>query len=69
MRPLFSPLSAAARAQPIDEPSDHEHGHQERDDHADAAEHIGDNNNVPSSMAMLFVSRAGGLLGSPAPDA
>jgi 5-methylcytosine-specific restriction enzyme subunit McrC len=32
----------AARA--ADEPSDHEHGQQERDDQADAGEHIGENN-------------------------
>jgi hypothetical protein len=32
-------LSAAALAQPIDEPSDHERGQQERDDQADAGEH------------------------------
>ena len=43
-RLLFSALSAAALAQPTDEPSDHEHGQQERDDYADASEHIGENN-------------------------
>ena len=43
-RLLFSVLSAAALAQPTDEPSDHERGQQERDDHADAGEHIGENN-------------------------
>src|SRR2546429_9784877 len=42
---LFSPLSAAARTQAIDEPSDHEHGQQKRDDDADADEHIRDNKN------------------------
>ena len=41
---LFSALSAAALAQPTDEPFDHEHGQQERDDYADASEHIGENN-------------------------
>jgi hypothetical protein len=40
---LFSALSAAALAQPIDEPSDHERGQQERDDHAYADKHIGEN--------------------------
>jgi hypothetical protein len=38
-RLLFSALSAAALAQPTDEPSDHEHGQQESDDHACADEH------------------------------
>jgi len=42
-RLLFSALSAAALAQPTDEPSDHERGQQERDDHAHADEHIGEN--------------------------
>jgi hypothetical protein len=37
---LFSALSAAALAQTTDEPSDHEHGQQESDDHACADEHI-----------------------------
>ncbi len=36
-------LLAAALAQPTDEPSDHERGQQERDDHAHADEHIGEN--------------------------
>src|SRR5262245_22362443 len=36
-------LFAAALAQPTNEPSDHERGQQERDDHAHADEHIGDN--------------------------
>jgi hypothetical protein len=36
------PVVRAARA--ADEPSDHEHGQQERDDQADAGEHIGENN-------------------------
>jgi hypothetical protein len=40
---LFSVLSAAALAQPPNEPSDHECGQQERDDHAHADEHIGEN--------------------------
>jgi hypothetical protein len=35
--------SSAALAQPTDEPSDHERGQQERDDHAHADEHIGEN--------------------------
>lgn len=39
----YSALSATALAQPVDEPSDHERGRQERDDHADAGEHIGEN--------------------------
>jgi hypothetical protein len=34
---------SAALAQPTDGPSDHEHGQQERDDHAHADEHIGEN--------------------------
>jgi len=34
----------AALAQPIDEPSDHKRGQQERDDHAHADKHIGENN-------------------------
>ena len=42
-RLLFSALSAAALAQPTDEPSDHERGQQERDDHAHADEHLGEN--------------------------
>jgi hypothetical protein len=36
-------LLAAALAQPTDEPSDHERGQQERDDHAHADEQIGEN--------------------------
>jgi hypothetical protein len=41
-RLLFSALSrAAAIAPPSDEPSDHEHGPQESNDHAYADEHIG----------------------------
>ena len=42
-RLLFSALFAAALAHPTDEPSDHERGQQERDDHAHADEHIGEN--------------------------
>src|SRR5262245_22828421 len=42
-RLLFSALFAGALAQPTDEPSDHERGQQERDDHARADEHIGEN--------------------------
>src|SRR5262249_61882588 len=45
VRLLFSALSAAALAQPSDEPSDHERGQQERDDHAHADEHIGEKDN------------------------
>jgi hypothetical protein len=41
-RLLFSALFAAALAQPTNEPSDHERGQQERDDHAYADEHIGE---------------------------
>src|SRR5262249_17839028 len=40
---LFSALFAAGLTQPNDDPSDHEHGQQERDDHAHADEHIGEN--------------------------
>src|SRR5262249_52418047 len=40
---LFSALFAAALAQPTNEPSDHKRGQQERDDHAHADEHIGQN--------------------------
>src|SRR5262249_19930521 len=40
---LFSALFAAALMQPNDDPFDHEHGQQERDDHAHADEHIGEN--------------------------
>jgi hypothetical protein len=36
-------LLAATLAQPTDEPSDHERGQQERDDHAHTDEHIGEN--------------------------
>ena len=43
LRLLLSALSAAALAQPSDEPSDHERGQQESDDHAHADEHIGEN--------------------------
>ena len=43
VRLLFSALFAAALAEPTDEPSDHECGQQERDDHAYADEHIGEN--------------------------
>jgi len=43
-RLLFSALSAAALAQPTKCPSDHERGQQERDDQADAGEHIDENN-------------------------
>jgi hypothetical protein len=39
----FSALFAAVLAQPTDAPSDHERGQQERDDHAYADEHIGEN--------------------------
>jgi hypothetical protein len=42
-RLLFSAPFAAVLAQPTDEPSDHQHGQQERDDHARADEHIGEN--------------------------
>jgi hypothetical protein len=42
-RLLFSALFAAALAQPTDEPSDRARGQQERDDHAHADEHIGEN--------------------------
>src|SRR5262249_38371003 len=38
-----SALFAAALAQPTDEPADHERGQQERDPHAHADEHIGEN--------------------------
>src|SRR5262249_48733626 len=38
-----SALFAAALARPTDEPSDHEHGQQKRDDHAHADEHIDEN--------------------------
>jgi len=40
---LFSALFAAALMQPNNDPSDHEHGQQERDDHDHADEHIGEN--------------------------
>jgi hypothetical protein len=40
---LFSALFATVLAQPTDEPSDHESGQQERDDHAHADKHIGEN--------------------------
>ena len=49
-RLLFSAQFAAVLAQPTDEPSDHERGQQERDDHAHADEHIGEND----SGAALF---------------
>jgi hypothetical protein len=42
----------ATLAQPNDEPSDHERGQQERDDHGHADEHIGRTIAVPSSMVM-----------------
>jgi hypothetical protein len=42
-RLLFSALFAAALAQPTNEPSDHERGQQERDDHAHADKNIGEN--------------------------
>src|SRR2546427_10742619 len=38
-----SPRCSTALAEPTDEPSDHERGQQERDDHAHADEHIGEN--------------------------
>jgi hypothetical protein len=41
-RLLFA-LFAAVLAQPTDEPSDHQRGQPERDDHARADEHIGEN--------------------------
>jgi hypothetical protein len=66
---LFSPLSAAARTQAIDEPSDHEHGQQKRDDDADADEHIRDNNNGAVLDGHAVRSRADCLLGSPSPCA
>jgi membrane protein implicated in regulation of membrane protease activity len=40
---LIGLATAAALAQPTDEPSDHERGQQERDDRAHANEHIGEN--------------------------
>jgi hypothetical protein len=43
VRLLFSAVFAAALAQQTNEPSDYEHGQQERDDHAYADEHIGQN--------------------------
>jgi len=42
-RLLFSALFAAALAQPTNERSDDERGQQERDNHAYANEHIGEN--------------------------
>src|SRR5262249_11957993 len=42
---LFSALFAAGLTQPNDDPSDHEHGEQKRDDHSHADEHIGENYN------------------------
>src|SRR5215475_10539258 len=42
-RLLFSALFTTALAEPTNEPSDHERGQQERDDHAHADEHIGEN--------------------------
>jgi hypothetical protein len=67
-RLLFSAPSAAL-APPSDEPSDHEHGPHESDDHAYADEQIGENDSVPPSMVMPLSVAAGGLLGSPPPDA
>jgi hypothetical protein len=55
--------------QPTDEPADHEHGDQESDDHARADEHIGENKSGAVFDGHAAVSRAGGVLGSPAPDA
>ena len=49
-RLLFSALSAAALAKTTDEPSDHEHGQQESDDHICADEHINEND----SGAILY---------------
>jgi hypothetical protein len=71
VRLLFSALFAAVLAQPTDEPSDHERGQQERDDHAHADEHIGEDDSGAvldghaarrrfASMP-LYVSRADGL--------
>ena len=40
---LFSALFAAALAQPTNGPSGHERGQQERDDHAHADKHVGEN--------------------------
>ena len=39
-------LRAAVATLPTDEPSDHERGQQERDDHAHADEHIGENDSA-----------------------
>jgi hypothetical protein len=62
-------LLAAALAQPTDEPSDHERGQQERDDHAHADEQIGENDSGAPSMevcnqCLCTVSRADRLAGS-----
>jgi len=40
---LFSALFAATLARPTDEPSDHQRGQPERDDHAHADKYIGQN--------------------------
>jgi hypothetical protein len=75
---LFSALFAAALAQPTNEPSDHERGQQERDDHAHADEHIGENDSGAvldghgarrrSASMPRTVSRADRLAGSFRPD-
>jgi hypothetical protein len=67
-RLLFSAASAAL-APPSDEPSDHEHGPHESDDHSYADEQIGENDSGAALDGHAAVSRAGGLLRSPPPDA
>jgi hypothetical protein len=73
-RLLFSAQFAAVLAQPTDEPSDPEHGQQERDDHAHADEHIGENDSGAAldghdarsrlNQCLCTVSRADRLAGS-----
>jgi hypothetical protein len=64
----FSAPSAAVTP-PTDEPSDHEHGAYKSDDHAYADEQIGENDSGAALDGHAAVSRAGGRLGSPPPDA
>jgi hypothetical protein len=61
---LLSSAPSAALALPTDEPSDHEHGPHESDDHAYADEQIGENDSHAALDAHRSISRADGLPGS-----
>src|SRR5262249_24902705 len=56
---LFSALFAAALAQPTNGPSGHERGQQERDDHAHADKHVGENYSGAAASMPLYGQSSG----------